>query len=187
MLLFVSSTQVSVAGKAVLITGCDTGFGFVLALHLDALVSGEGARFQRMDADQGLSVYIRKEKEDARNILPLPCPSLLSSLPFFPSFPVLLFFLPQRRIPSSPVQGFRVVAGCLERDGEGAKKLRAAASPRLHILQLDVTSSDDMLRAVQEVEALLPEGGECDGPRHCLCLVCLHLRDGRLCVCAGKT
>lgn len=56
-----------------------------------------------------------------------------------------------------------MMAGCLTKEGEGAKKLRAAASSRLHILQLDVTSADDVLRAVQEVEALLPEGGECDG------------------------
>lgn len=86
-----ASLQVSVAGKAVLITGCDTGFGFALAQHLDAL-------------------------------------------------------------------GFRVIACCLARDGEGAKKLRASASSRLHILQLDVTSADDVLRTQQEVEALLPDG-----------------------------
>ena len=35
----VSVTQVDTAGKAVLITGCDSGFGFALAQHLDSLVS----------------------------------------------------------------------------------------------------------------------------------------------------
>ncbi|KAK8398226.1 hypothetical protein O3P69_003858 [Scylla paramamosain] len=83
--------DVSVAGKTVLVTGCDSGFGFALAQHLDSL-------------------------------------------------------------------GFRVVAGCLVQDGEGAKRLRASASHRLHTIQLDVTSADEVRHAVQEVEALIPEG-----------------------------
>ncbi|MPC60890.1 D-beta-hydroxybutyrate dehydrogenase, mitochondrial [Portunus trituberculatus] len=83
--------EVFTAGKAVLITGCDSGFGFALAKHLDSL-------------------------------------------------------------------GFRVVAGCLAQDGEGAKQLRASASPRLHTIQLDITSVDEVRHAVQEVEALIPEG-----------------------------
>lgn len=58
------------------------------------------------------------------------------------------------------MQGFRVVAGCLARDGEGAKQLRVSASPRLHTIQLDVTSADEVRRSVQEVEGLIPEGGK---------------------------
>ena len=53
-----------------------------------------------------------------------------------------------------------MVAGCLARDGDGAKRLRASASPRLHTIQLDVTSADEVRHAVQEVEALIPEEGE---------------------------
>lgn len=89
--ILMASLHVSTIGKTVLITGCDTGFGFALAQHLDSL-------------------------------------------------------------------GFRVVAGCLKLDGEGAKQLRAAGSPRLHTIQLDVTSTDEVRRSVQEVEALIPEG-----------------------------
>ncbi|KAG0722639.1 D-beta-hydroxybutyrate dehydrogenase, mitochondrial [Chionoecetes opilio] len=56
------------------------------------------------------------------------------------------------------LQGFRVMAGCLALDGEGANQLRASASPRLHTIQLDVTSTDEVGRAVQEVEDLILEG-----------------------------
>ncbi|KAG0722640.1 D-beta-hydroxybutyrate dehydrogenase, mitochondrial [Chionoecetes opilio] len=89
--ILMASLYVSSAGKAVLITGCDSGFGFALAQHLDTL-------------------------------------------------------------------GFRVMAGCLALDGEGANQLRASASPRLHTIQLDVTSTDEVGRAVQEVEDLILEG-----------------------------
>lgn len=89
--ILIASLDVSAEGKTVLITGCDSGFGFALARHLETL-------------------------------------------------------------------GFRVVAGCLALDGEGAKQLRASASSRLHTIQLDVTSADEVRLAVQEVEALIPEG-----------------------------
>ncbi|XP_068241451.1 D-beta-hydroxybutyrate dehydrogenase, mitochondrial-like [Palaemon carinicauda] len=90
--VIIASLQVPTKGRAVLITGCDTGFGLTLALHLNKL-------------------------------------------------------------------GLRVFAGCLFSDSsEGAKKLRQVESPTLHVLQLDVTSQDQIKKAVDEVRGHLPEG-----------------------------
>jgi len=86
-----SSLKLDVADKAVLITGCDTGFGLVLAKHLNSL-------------------------------------------------------------------GFTVFAGCLlaDSDGVGAKELRAIASDRLHVLQLDVTKEDQWEKVKQYIIQQLP-------------------------------
>jgi len=75
--LLKSSLQLEVGDKAVLVTGCDTGFGLALAKHLRGL-------------------------------------------------------------------GFTVFAGCLlaDKKGEGAEELRQLASPKLHVVQLDVTKQD---------------------------------------------
>nr|XP_045608263.1 D-beta-hydroxybutyrate dehydrogenase, mitochondrial-like isoform X1 [Procambarus clarkii] len=54
--------------------------------------------------------------------------------------------------------GFRVFAGCLQADGEGAKILRQEGSRRLHVLQMDVTSQEQLDKAAEEVKSLLPEG-----------------------------
>lgn len=87
-----AALQVSPEGRAVLITGCDSGFGFDLALHLDKL-------------------------------------------------------------------GFRVFAGCLLAvgGGEGSRRLRKEGSERLHVLQLDVTSSEQIRKAVEEVKKTMPK------------------------------
>lgn len=86
--------QVSTEGRAVLVTGCDTGFGLALALHLNKL-------------------------------------------------------------------GLRVFAGCLfAESGDGAKKLRKVESSTLHVIQLDVTSQQQIQKAVKEVKKLLPKGEE---------------------------
>ncbi|XP_045607757.1 D-beta-hydroxybutyrate dehydrogenase, mitochondrial isoform X2 [Procambarus clarkii] len=86
-----SNITVSPSGKAVVVTGCDSGFGHSFALILDKL-------------------------------------------------------------------GFRVFAGCLQADGEGAEHLRQEGSSRLHVLQMDVTSQDQLDKAAQEVRRLLPHG-----------------------------
>ncbi|XP_042882082.1 D-beta-hydroxybutyrate dehydrogenase, mitochondrial-like [Penaeus japonicus] len=88
-----SALQVSPKGRAVLITGCDSGFGLGLALHLDKL-------------------------------------------------------------------GFRVFAGCLlaTGGGEGSRRLRKEGSDRLHVLQLDVTSTEQIKKAVEEVKKKMLKG-----------------------------
>ncbi|XP_037782916.1 D-beta-hydroxybutyrate dehydrogenase, mitochondrial-like isoform X2 [Penaeus monodon] len=90
--IIVSALQVSPKGRAVLITGCDSGFGLALALHLDKL-------------------------------------------------------------------GFRVFAGCLlaTGGGEGSRRLRREGSERLHVLQLDVTSPEQIRKAVEEVNKKMPK------------------------------
>lgn len=77
-------------GKAVFITGCDSGFGHMLAQRLDDL-------------------------------------------------------------------GFHVFAGCLFPDGDGARTLRKSASSCLHIVTLDVTNGDSVLKAAAYVEENLKE------------------------------
>ncbi|XP_042889688.1 D-beta-hydroxybutyrate dehydrogenase, mitochondrial-like [Penaeus japonicus] len=90
--LYLASLEISPGKKAVIVTGCDSGFGHEIALKLDKL-------------------------------------------------------------------GFRVFAGCLLADagGEGAKDLRKKGSERLHVLQMDVTSSEQLDKALEVVEKLLPD------------------------------
>ncbi|KAM9825282.1 11-beta-hydroxysteroid dehydrogenase type 2-like isoform 2-T2 [Syngnathus typhle] len=86
-------------GKAVVITGCDSGFGKATARHLDGL-------------------------------------------------------------------GFRVFATVLEAEGEGACELQRACSPRLSLLQLDITQPQQVRGALAQVQAQLgPQG---DQPFPCL-------------------
>ncbi|XP_068209389.1 D-beta-hydroxybutyrate dehydrogenase, mitochondrial-like [Palaemon carinicauda] len=91
---FTSSLKVPPSGKSVLITGCDSGFGFHLALQLHRL-------------------------------------------------------------------GFDVFAGCLLADsrGEGAERLREVRSERLRVLQLDVTSEDQLNEAIHNVKIHLALSG----------------------------
>uniref|UniRef100_H3D5D9 3-hydroxybutyrate dehydrogenase, type 1 n=1 Tax=Tetraodon nigroviridis TaxID=99883 RepID=H3D5D9_TETNG len=79
-------------GKAVLVTGCDSGFGRALAKHLHQL-------------------------------------------------------------------GFTVFAGCLlkDRGGAGAKELEEFRSDRMHVVQLDVCSDEQVNRAVDYVRENLPD------------------------------
>ncbi|XP_030072551.1 LOW QUALITY PROTEIN: D-beta-hydroxybutyrate dehydrogenase, mitochondrial-like [Microcaecilia unicolor] len=83
---------VPVEGKHVLITGCDTGFGFALAKHLHAI-------------------------------------------------------------------GFTVFAGCLLKDkgGDGATELKSMQSDRMKVLQLNVTSDEEVAQAVEFVKKNLKE------------------------------
>ncbi|XP_057179403.1 D-beta-hydroxybutyrate dehydrogenase, mitochondrial [Triplophysa rosa] len=85
---------VKVDGKAVLITGCDSGFGHALANHLHKL-------------------------------------------------------------------GFTVFAGCLLKDGDGAKVLQNLHSEKLKVVQLNVCSEEQISQAVEFVKANLedPERG----------------------------
>jgi hypothetical protein len=48
--------------------------------------------------------------------------------------------------------GFVVFAGCLYPDGEGARELKARASKRLHVLDLDVSSSEKVEKCAQYIE-----------------------------------
>ncbi|XP_077862019.1 estradiol 17-beta-dehydrogenase 2-like [Saccoglossus kowalevskii] len=54
--------------------------------------------------------------------------------------------------------GFHVFAGCLFKDGEGAKELRNMCSERLTILQFDVTSQIQVDNALEEVNNKLKGG-----------------------------
>ncbi|KAI2649279.1 D-beta-hydroxybutyrate dehydrogenase, mitochondrial [Labeo rohita] len=81
---------VKVEKKAVLITGCDTGFGLALAKHFHKL-------------------------------------------------------------------GFTVFAGCLFKDGEGAKELENFHSEKLKVVQLDVCNEEQVSQAVQFVTANLED------------------------------
>ncbi|XP_022090932.1 D-beta-hydroxybutyrate dehydrogenase, mitochondrial-like [Acanthaster planci] len=81
------------AGKAVLVTGCDTGIGNALARYLDKL-------------------------------------------------------------------GFRVFAGCLYADGEGAAELRGRCSDRLLVLQMDVTDTDQVSSAAAQVHKIIRDNNE---------------------------
>ncbi|KAG0719192.1 D-beta-hydroxybutyrate dehydrogenase, mitochondrial [Chionoecetes opilio] len=83
-------TQVDAQGKAVFITGCDTGFGRSLAARLDNM-------------------------------------------------------------------GFKVFAGCLMPEGEGARSLLKEASPRLRVVSVDVTKDDVVRAACKTVEEGLAE------------------------------
>ncbi len=55
-------------------------------------------------------------------------------------------------------QGFRVFAGCLVSDGDGAKDLLSTCSERLKVVQLDVTEDEQVQSALTTVKEDL--GGE---------------------------
>ena len=57
-------------------------------------------------------------------------------------------------------QGFRVFAGCLTAEGEGAKSLESSCSDRLKILQLNVTSDEEVEEAVTVVKGDLDGEGK---------------------------
>ncbi|KAI1286917.1 17-beta-hydroxysteroid dehydrogenase type 6 [Halotydeus destructor] len=82
---FITKDKVSPVKKAVLITGCDTGFGHELAVKLD-------------------------------------------------------------------LYGFKVFAGCLFPDRDGAQSLKKKASNRLTVIKLDVTSDEDVFAARATVD-----------------------------------
>ena len=55
--------------------------------------------------------------------------------------------------------GFRVFAGCLVSEGEGAKSLQAKCSENVKVLQLDVTKDEEVEDAVTKVKEELGDGG----------------------------
>ena len=99
-----SSLQLEVDDKAVLITGCDTGFGLAMAKHLRGLL-------------------------------------IVWSLRIF----LVLF----------KGLGFTVFAGCLlaDKEGEGAQELRKLSSPKLHVVQLDVTKQEEWDKVLEYVKS----------------------------------
>ncbi len=56
-------------------------------------------------------------------------------------------------------QGFRVFAGCLVSEGDGAKELQSTCSERLKILQLDITKDEEVDSALATVKEDLGDGG----------------------------
>jgi len=87
-------TQLEAEGRAVLITGCDTGIGHEVARHLDSL-------------------------------------------------------------------GCLVFAGCQNTASEGAQRLRVEASPRLQLVNMDVTQPSHVEMAIRYIEESLPQ--HCSG------------------------
>ena len=59
--------------------------------------------------------------------------------------------------------GLTVVAGCLRPDGDGAKELREKCPERLHVVQLDITNTQSVIAAVQNVQDFLEKSnlGKC--------------------------
>lgn len=55
--------------------------------------------------------------------------------------------------------GFKVYAGCLNVQGEGAQELKKTCSDKLHLLQLDVTSDDDVASAYNSISSTLDNRG----------------------------
>ncbi len=49
-------------------------------------------------------------------------------------------------------QGFRVFAGCLVSEGDGAKELQSTCSERLKVLQLDITKDEEVESALATVK-----------------------------------
>ncbi|XP_066995637.2 D-beta-hydroxybutyrate dehydrogenase, mitochondrial [Anabrus simplex] len=91
---FLDSLKISTKDKAVLVTGCDSGFGYDLCQHLHDL-------------------------------------------------------------------GFVVFAGCLllEKNGSGARNLQEKKLKNLHVIQLDITSDEQVARAVKYITEHLPSEG----------------------------
>ena len=56
-------------------------------------------------------------------------------------------------------QGFRVFAGCLVSEGDGAKELQSTCSERLKVLQLDITKDEEVESALATVKEDLGDGG----------------------------
>ncbi|XP_022090958.1 D-beta-hydroxybutyrate dehydrogenase, mitochondrial-like [Acanthaster planci] len=89
----VKEGKLQVAGKAVVVTGCDTGIGNALARYLDK-------------------------------------------------------------------QGFRVFAGCLFETGEGARKLKEECSRKLQVVQMDVTSDEQVVGVARFVQSAVSVSGD---------------------------
>ena len=56
--------------------------------------------------------------------------------------------------------GATVIAGCLHGNGEGANALQALQSPRLHVVQMDVTNAEQVFKAKEFVTSKLNGKGE---------------------------
>ena len=57
-------------------------------------------------------------------------------------------------------QGFRVFAGCLVSEGEGAKQLQSTCSDNLKVVQVDVTKDDEVQGAMKTVKESLGDEGK---------------------------
>ena len=50
-------------------------------------------------------------------------------------------------------------AGCLHAEGDGAKSLQDECSDRVHVLQMDITADDQILKAKAYILEHLPRDG----------------------------
>lgn len=65
--------------------------------------------------------------------------------------------------------GFVVFAGCLNENGDGARKLRSDCSKRLHVVEIDISKDKSVASACAYVKGSLPRNGKsrrkCEGLR----------------------
>jgi hypothetical protein len=58
-------------------------------------------------------------------------------------------------------QGAIVFAGCVRSQDGGAKELKDLNLKRLHVIQMDITSDEQVAAAAQYVRAHIPPQGDC--------------------------
>ena len=51
--------------------------------------------------------------------------------------------------------GLTVIAGCLRSDSYGAKELQEKCPERLHVIELDITNTQSVIRSVQRIHDLI--------------------------------
>jgi len=67
--------------------------------------------------------------------------------------------------------GATVFAGCLNAEGSGAMKLKEEGSDRMHVLQMDVTSDEQVAECVRYVVRVTNGYGKQHSVFHCILLV----------------
>jgi 3-hydroxybutyrate dehydrogenase len=68
--------------------------------------------------------------------------------------------------------GATVFAGCLHADGPGATELKNIGSDRMHVLQMDVTSEEQVTKSAQYINETLKGSGRSLGHWHFLLGIC---------------
>lgn len=53
-----------------------------------------------------------------------------------------------------------VIAGCLDEEGEGAKRLMDQSKGRIHVIKLDITKQNDIDRCSREIMEICKDKGE---------------------------
>ncbi|KAK8763978.1 hypothetical protein V5799_033407 [Amblyomma americanum] len=147
-----SNGLVEPKGKAILITGCDTGFGHMLAKQLasDGFFvfagcldeNGDGARtLKKAENMLVLQMDVTKEEEISRALQAVE--DSLDGRGCDTGFGHML----AKQLASD---GFFIFAGCLDENGDGARALKKAEN--ILVLKMDVTKVEEVSRARKVVE-----------------------------------